>query len=351
VNSITLEQLIALNREISALAAAGVPLAEGLVRVAQDFSGPSSDLAKRLAERIEAGQNLGEALDGEGDSLPSSYRAVVRAGLKSGRLTSALEGYAATATRIAELRRVVGLATLYPVFLLVITWTLFLLLHNKILPSFDWLEIGDRFWVAPFRSTLLSGESGLSRAVRFAVPVALIIGSWLWWRRSSSAAESSAIGRVSWLGWIPGIARVRRLSCQAIFAELLGLFVEQQIPLEAALPLASDGSGMKSLSAAMRSAAAELQAGKPLRTSSSAFQALPPLTRLALLSDRGTDVVAGGLHRAAERYSDRAQSLARSIAFYLPIAITTAVGGTAVLVYTFFTLQPYVATLYETIRW
>ena len=65
------------------------------------------------------------------------------AGLRSGNLASALEGYCDAATRMAELRRVVGLATLYPLFLLVAAWCFFLLISSVAFPSSDWLDIGD----------------------------------------------------------------------------------------------------------------------------------------------------------------------------------------------------------------
>lgn len=351
VKSVTLEQLIALNREISALSAADVPLAEGLVRVANDFSGPTSELAKRLAQRITVGQSLNAALDEEGEALPETYRALVQAGMQSGRLTSALEGYTNTATRMAELRRVAGLATLYPVFLLVSIWILFLFLNNNVLPEFDWLNIGDRFWVQPLRFSFFSVGSTWRWLLWALVPLSLIAGVWFWWSRSAAAADSATFAKTSWLGWLPGVAHVRQFSSQANFADLLRLFVEQQMPLTIALPLAAKGSGINAISSNMRELSAGLEAGQPLRTKSPAFQKLPPLIRLALLNHCGTDALASSLRRAAEGYSERAQSWAQGVAFYLPLTITTVVGGTAVLAYTFLTLQPYVATLYETMQW
>ena len=58
MQSVTLDQLIALNQEISALASARMPLGVGLRRVAEEFSGPSSVLARQIAERLDAGADL-----------------------------------------------------------------------------------------------------------------------------------------------------------------------------------------------------------------------------------------------------------------------------------------------------
>jgi len=355
VKSITLEQLITLNREISALAAAGVPLPEGLMRVADDLSGRTSALSRRLAERMESGQDLAAALDAEGDSLPQSYRALVDAGCRSGRLTSALEGYTQAVERLAELRHVVGLALLYPVLLLVTTWIFFVFASSVILPSFDWLEIGDQIWVEPLRFAALRPGHGRRWVLAVMVPLVLITAVWIWWRSmsasTSASAEASVAGPRKRLDWIPGITQVIRLSCQANFAYLLRLFVDQQIPLTEALPLAASASGLTDAARASRKLAGQIATGQSLRANPQALRELPPLVRLALLTNRGPAALAISLQRAADSYYDRAASLAGGIAFYLPIAATTLVGGTSVGIYAVLLLQPYVATLQHVLSW
>ncbi len=351
MQTVTLEQLIALNREISALSAAGVPLAEGLVRVANDFSGPTSELSHRLAERIESGAKLDAALEAEGDAIPKSYHALVQAGLQSGRLTAALEGYTHTATRMAELRRVVGLATLYPIFLLVTIWILFLFLSNVVLPSFDWLEINDQFWVQPLRLSFFQTGNTLRWLLWGLMPLVLVGFTCFWWRRSAVAAEANTTGSRSWLGWIPGIARVRQLSGEANFADLLRLFVQQRMPLSAAIPLAAEGSGLMVSSAEICGLVTHLESGQPLGTKTPVFQKLPSLIRVALLTNRGPETLDSGLRRAADSYHERAQNWSQGMAFYLPITATALLGGTSVGVYAILLLQPYIATLHEIALW
>jgi len=335
VSSVSLEQLIALNREISALAATGVPLSAGLLRTADEFNGETSALARRLAVRIDAGENLAAALDAEGDALPASYRSIVHAGLRCGRLSAALEGYTETASRIAELRRLVGLAAIYPFFLLVAAWILLLSLSSYYFPTLDWLQLDDRIWAKPLHFSL-GGGSVWKWLVAVAVPIALVAFAWVAWRQSSGATAADPARLAGWLRWIPGLARVRQLSAEANFADLLRLFVEQRIPMAEAMPLAAQASG---LAAPDASSAAQ------------AFQQLPPLVRLALLTNRGPQPLADGLQRAVENYHERAQDWAHSVAFYWPIAATALLGGIPVGIYAFLILQPYVAALYEVANW
>ena len=252
---------------------------------------------------------------------------------------------------MAELRRVVGLAALYPVFLLVLVWILFLFVNNVVLPSFDWLQIDDQFWVQPLRLSIFR-TGYLGRWLMWGlVPIALVAWTCFWWRRSAAVTEASVTGRQSWLGWIPGIARVRRLSCEANFADLLQLFVKQQMPLTAALPLAAEGSGLHAESTEIRDMVTQLESGQSLAVKTPAFQNLPPLIRLALLTSRGPDALASGLQRAANSYRYRAQNWAQGIAFYLPMTVTALIGGTSVGIYAILLIQPYVAALQEVVNW
>lgn len=348
LSPITLEQLIALNRELSALVAAGIPLEQGLVRVGQELNGPSSDLAIRLASRMERGEDLGTAIDAEGETLPKSYRAIIHAGLRSGKLSVALEGYAEMAARLAGLRQTVGLATLYPILLLVVMWVLFIFAHNSLLESYDWLNISDQIWVSPFEFLRNQNPEG-RRLLTLVPPAILILLSLLWWRRSARVTTVSS-QRARYLTAIPGIGRIHRFSCQANFADLLHLFVKHQLPLPEALPLAADASGLADLSTAAQDLATELSAGQTLHSTSENFRRLPPLVRIALISNRGPQAVAQGLQRAAENYRQRAESWTQMVSVYFPIGLTALTGITAVTFYAILLFQPYIATLKEISR-
>ncbi len=351
VQPVTLEQLIALNREIGALAAAGIPLGQGLMRVADEFSGPAAAMSRRLAERLEAGTDLAAALDAESAVLPESYRALVRAGLRSGNLASALAGYCDTALRMAQLRRVVGLAVIYPVLLVVAVWIFFLLASSLILPSFDWFEMGEHFWVEPLQTFLF----GLGQTGRWLlgsiVPLVLVLGAIYWWKRSARATEGADANRVNWLGWIPGMGRISQLSGEANFADMLQLLVDHGIQLTEALPLAARASGLAGIAGVATQLASQLAAGKPLRSNLETFRRLPPLVRLALVTGHGPTGLVDGLRRAAKNYRRRADAWAEGIAFYFPLALTALVGGTVVGAYAILLFQPYAATLKALSQW
>ena len=95
-------------KEIAALVRTRVPLDSGLKRLSRDLTGRMGPIAARLGEELERGASFPEALESSGAKFPPIYRAVVEAGIRSGRLPAALETVAHSTRRLAEARRTVA---------------------------------------------------------------------------------------------------------------------------------------------------------------------------------------------------------------------------------------------------
>ena len=219
------------------------------------------------------------------------------------------------------------------------------------MPGYDWLNISDQFWGHQLYSLRLGNSASPLLHVAWIVPLIIVLGAFFWWRSSARATTATANGVMSWFNWIPGISKIRRLSCEANFSDLLGLFVENQLPLPEALPLAAKASGLFEINESVDSLAADLSIGKSLTNNLEDFRQLPPQVRLALLSSKGPQGIVDGLQHAAENYRQKAVTRAHTLSLYLPLAITALFGGSVVTFYVFFVFQPYVATLYELTQW
>ncbi len=108
--AITIDQLLALNDEITALIRAGVPLERGLIVAGRDLRGRLGRIASALSQRLARGESLPQALEGEDRSIHPLYRAVVEAGAQSGRLPIALEGIGRYVRGYSDARAAIGLA-------------------------------------------------------------------------------------------------------------------------------------------------------------------------------------------------------------------------------------------------
>jgi type II secretory pathway component PulF len=340
----TLEDLAALNREIAALVRAGVPLEAGLRQIAQDDASGAGKLAARLERETSAGKSLAEAIAAQGDTLPPIYRAIVETGLKAGRLPAALEGFAESAARTADLRRVTAQAAVYPAIVIVLAWFMLLTVAGLAMPHFREFDIDNRIWAMQFAFSTRVGWMlvlGLVAAV-------MVVGG-VWWRQSGSARAASADAGLA--SWIPGARRAAQLCGQATFADLLGLMLAQGVPLVEALPLAAQASGGAALRRTADELASHLAAGQSLDANLAIARGLPPLVRVALLGSTSQEGLATGLARAGEVYRERAATWISNLAVIIPVTATLAVGALVVGAYAFLLLQPYVALLEEAASW
>jgi general secretion pathway protein F len=341
---ITLDDLAALNREMAALAWAGLPLESGLKQVAREFSKPTGRLANKLAEEMSAGKSLAEAVADRGDALPAVYRAVVEAGLRSGRLAAALEGYAETAARMAALRRIAGQAAVYPLIVVIVACQLLTFAATKLMQGYEGLELAS----TPLLSRLeLSGVTATMLVL--GVPAAIIVGAMLWWHSTGRAAGHSPWA--GWLRWMPGARRIWRLGSQANFAELLRLLLEVGVPMNEALPLAAEASGDPALAARAREVSQRVAAGHAMHTQAASLRRFPPLVRTVLLAKPSERRLLAGLKRAAEIYRDRATGWLVDMAVLLPVALTLVLAVGVVGIYALLILQPYFTTLHELAHW
>ena len=333
--AITLDQLIALNEEIAALARAGLPLERNLGAIGGDLPGRLGAITRALGERMARGEGLADALEAEGAGLPPAYRAAVEAGLRAGRLPVALEGLASFARDYAELRRAVGLALMYPLTVLALAYGLFVAFAAGVAPRF--LGAFESFRLArglrPLAALARLGETAAYWGP--ALPAALLLGLGVAWARSGGATglgSGRGRGLMRWVPWMGGMVGSTRA---AGFAGLLALLVEHRVPLPEGIELAAAASGDPAMGREGRALAEALRRGDALADGLGVggAGAFPPLLRWLMVTGERQGRLAEALRHAAETYRRRALARAEAIRTVLPTVLMLAIGATATLVY------------------
>ena len=372
--AVTLDQLIALNDEIASLVRAGVPLERGLSDLGQDLPGRLGKFAAKLAEQTGRGESLVDALSDSGARLPRVYRSVVEAGVRAGRLPAALESLAGSMRRLAETRRGVILALLYPLLLIMIAWGMFALFTAYIAPELlgTFKELGVRS-AAIFEPLVWCG-----RGAKYWGPVGpavLLVLAALWWRAATQAAVVGSRRAMVLFGWLPWLHRTLRWSHTAVFVEILAMLVENRVPLDEALRLAGESSGDSSLAGAAENLADTIRRGgnvagtrrvpsadaekNPAGTGLPDITAdgtrrvpatLPPLLQWLILGGRNQAAFLPALRHAAENYHTQAQLQAELARTWLPILVTLFVSSAITLLYTLSLFVPYASMLKELAR-
>ena len=335
----TLEEFVYLNQEMAALSRGGVPLDRGLAMLGGEYPGNAGRMAQRIAERIEAGSSLSEALGNENGPFPQLYRAVLEAGVRSGSLAEALESVAASATRLARLRQTMAVAMLYPLCLFLLGYAFFLLLVLAVLP--DMLQTIIMFGgaVPPLISRLLEVMAGLGGWLVLP-PLFAVLIFFLWWYLS---------GKARWL--LTGRGRNRMASVvlrsrMAIFSDLMSLMTRHGIPLDEAVILAAGATGSQKI---QRGAANWSTAWREGRLDGEVLRraGYAPLVVWLLSSKSDQAALSVMFGQAGATYQRQAAQAARWLAFSLPMLLTGLVGGLIVAAYGLLFFVPWCQLLLE----
>ena len=334
VKPASLEQLVALNDEIAALVRAGVPLEQGLNEFGREMPGQLGQMAMMLGERMKAGESLSDIVAGDERVFPPVWRAVVAAGLRSGRLSAALEGMSTTGRRVMELRRVMGLAMIYPLVVIALAYCLFLVLVTRLAPVTLNLYQDMQLSSSTALETLVwLGDTASWWAIW--LPAGVIFCLVVWWHRSGQAVWSPRRAQRGWRcplfpRW-PTVGQALRDGRMATFGEVMALLLDHDVPLHEALPLAGDASGDARLARASREVAHRLSRGEVCAKREDIPAAFPPLLGWLIASGGQQVALSRTLRQSAEMFRQRAARSANWATVYVPIVLTVVFGGTATL--------------------
>jgi general secretion pathway protein F len=341
--TLSLDHLIALNDEIVALARAGLPLERGLCAVGGDLSGTLKSAMLGLSQRMEQGESLAEALEAEGNRFPPVYRSVVKAGLRAGRLSAALESLASFIRGYADARHAIGLALWYPSMVLVLAYSLFLFLIIQIIPriiqTFESLRIPR---TAPVNALAAIGETAAYWGAVPPLVFAVFAILWVW---SGRASGLRARGFGISLRWVPWMGALVSQFEAANFAQLLAILLEHDVPLGEAIVLASGASAEPAVSRAGQALATAVEAGQPPTNEVRDAGAFPPLMVWLISNPPRNGHLSAALREIAVIYRKRAAYQAEKIKVVLPTVLLFAIGMSATLVYGLTLFLPFTTLL------
>jgi general secretion pathway protein F len=286
-----------------------------------------------IRSHVIAGESFAEALSRHEALFPAMYVALIRVGEASGSLDQVLQVLADERSRTEALKRRLGDAIRYPVFVLGAAGCVLLFFLTFVLPQFASVLQDFGAKVDPIILTFLNLSTLLrnnSDAV-LAVVAIVIAGSWL-----SLRQEGVRRGITNTLTRLPAIRDVMMSYRTSLFCRNLGLLLGSGVNLTTTLRILVDMMGSVGPSTVW-SAAADRHGAK-LSDALSDTQALPAMAvRMLRLGDETGQLpmLAG---RVAEFYEAKLQrTLDRVVGIAGPaaiIVISIVVGGLIVSVMT-----------------
>ena len=225
--------LVLFARQLLALVRAGLTVVEGLeTLVEQDRGSPLSATLERLLRRLREGQSLSTAMQADRDAFPELFIATVRASERTGDLPEALQRYVVFDERVAELKKKIVSAAIYPALLISVGGLVTLFLLGYVVPRFT-LVFADSGRAPEGPSALLFAIGGLinGHAPELALGAALLVAGLA--ALGAHPAIRGAAVRTAWR--MPGLGDRLRLVYLARFYRTTGMLLRAGIPLSTAL--------------------------------------------------------------------------------------------------------------------
>ena len=339
-SALSLESIVAFNDELEALVRAGVPLERGLLAASADYRGRLGRAIRGTADRLAAGEALPDAVTQSAQAMPEVYRALITAGVRSGRLAESLQGMSRIGQAAIEARRTVVLAFLYPLIVLGLAYTLFLFCLVEVLPRF--VTASAELGIHESVVTQVGQWLVKSVLVWGPIPPLILIGCLLAWRWSGRARTLDGGGwLVTRVDRLPLIGRMIRSYRAANFADLLAHLIDHEVPLDQAVRLAGNAAGNGPWRDAATHLADQLASGELAAIASAQpSELLPPLVVWMLTSGSRQDSLTSGLRHLATSYRRTADRQATAFRIVLPGLMILTLGAGAVLAYALLLFVP-----------
>ncbi len=219
---------------VAELSAANLPLASGLRAAAEEGGGRLAVALRSLADALDQGQSLNEALLAPASGFPRYLQGLVQAALRTGQLGAALTELVAHRRAAREQQRTVTSALAYPAMLLGFTGVMFLALAALLGPAL--VDMLDDFQLTvPMVSHVLIwiGQHGIAPILTALAGVLALVGVY-----------RLIAGRAEWdraVGAVPLFGPMWRWAAVAEMARLMASLVGRGVPLPEALQLTSAG--------------------------------------------------------------------------------------------------------------
>jgi type II secretory pathway component PulF len=294
-----------LSGQLANLTSAGLPLGSSLAALADEMpNGRLRRAMKELARMLESGVTLSEAVEGQKRRIPAHLRGLVLAGLRAGRLGDVLGEFSGYLNVGADLKRRLWLNLAYPVLSMAIAATLFAFVSVLLVPQFE--GIFRDFGIPLPGATIAVLE--IASGVRAILPTLalLMVGLFLLWGAGPILLPPGTMRSLA--ARVPIVGRVWRWTSLAEFCHLLGLLVENRLPLSESLRLTGEGVVDSDVTVTCQKMARDVESGRDLAQAMSRCWLFPAeLPRLVSWSEQQGSLPEV-LHMAGEMFAARASA-------------------------------------------
>lgn len=321
-------------RQLLSLLRAGLTVVEGLETLAeQDQGSITSDILGSLLARLREGQSLSTAMHHHPEAFPELYVATVRASERTGDMPEALQRYIVFHEKLADLRKKIVSAAIYPVLLMTVGAIVTLFLLGYVVPRFA-LVFADSGRDPEGLSSLLFAWGGFINNHAGGLGIATLLGIAGVIGLFSLPAVRAAVARAAWR--VPGLGERIRLVFLARFYRTTGMLLRAGIPLKTTLGMVADILPT-ALRIGLLQAIADIEQGQPFsRAAENGALTTPVALRMIAVGERSGQL--GDMMEAVATFYDEeinrlVDTFTRLFEPLLMTVIGGVIGGIVLLLY------------------
>ena len=316
-------EFLLFNQQLASITKAGIPLEKGLRQLASDVgSRTMRRLITAIADELEAGVSIDEAVQKRQKHFPQLYGHILKAGIQTGRLSEMLTSLNRHLETAQRTRRIIFEAMCYPVIVLamaaVIITAVFILVIPQLADIFGDMSDGGATLPGLTRVFLAMAEY----VVPFWVGVILFICSIVVLLAGLSTYPAGRRFKESFCLKVPILGRLYHASIMARLAEAMAMLVGAGSDMPNCLRLSAGVSGSAKLKFECDILANQIESGAGILEAGHLCRTIPMLFLYSMQLGSQRNELQDNLYSLGRMYAERSRTLqARLQVVLLPLVL------------------------------
>ena len=326
-------ELLLFNQQLASITKSGIPLERGLRQIAADVDKPSMrKLVLDLAADLESGTSVEDAFSRRQSLFPPLYGHIIKAGIRSGRLSEMLISLNRHLETTGRTRRIIFEAMTYPAVVLAIAAVLLTAIFKLIIPSFRQIFTSDFGGNLPGLTKMFLGIA--DNVIPFWIGVGIVIAGIAVTLAALSGSTGGRKLKESAYFRVPVLGRLYHRSMMSRLSDAMAVLVGAGCDLPAAARLAGAATGSQTFLDETEQLAAQLETGGNIAEAGALCRHIPPLFFYSVQAGYQRNELQDNLYSLCEMYDQQARTQqSRLQGLLLPVMICL-VGGVLALAIT-----------------
>ncbi len=312
--------IAAMTRELSVLVEARIPLSQGLEAMAANERNPAlANMIRDIANRIEAGETVSDAIAHHRQVLGDVYIATMRAAEASGKLAEVTTHLADMLESETAMRQQLRRAATYPVIVLSVVGVALSVILGFVVPR--------------FAKTYSAAGIDLPLATRIVQAVGASMQSW-WWLYLGLTIAFIVVTLQVWgtpkgrfkieslLTRVPYLSNLLNAVSTTRFCQVLAISSDAGIGLTEAIDVSASASGSALVKEESERFSSKLRSGSSLAEVMDESKTIPPFARRLLAASKDNSEVARSASIVARHFDREAKHLSASLSSVIEPVMT-----------------------------